>query len=124
MQAIRSKNTRPELTVRRILHKLGYRYRLHAPELPSKPDIVFRRRRKVVFVHGCFWHSHCDPNCRNARTPETNTGYWADKLAKTRERDKRAIEVLQDCAWEALILWECELLDHDRLSTRLIEFLG
>jgi DNA mismatch endonuclease (patch repair protein) len=123
MQAIKSKNTRPELLVRRVLHRMGYRYRVHARDLPGKPDIAFRRRKKVIFVHGCFWHSHTEPGCRNALKPKTNAGYWTDKLTKTRARDEAALRALEQAGWHALVIWECELHHENELATRLNDFL-
>ena len=124
MQAIRSKNTKPELYVRRLLHKIGYRFSLHKKELPGQPDIVFTRRRKVVFIHGCFWHSHADPACKNAARPRTNRDYWDTKLDNTRQRDDRAVNALQEMGWSILILWECELGSEDTLKRQLCSFLG
>ena len=105
MSGIRGKNTQPELRVRRRMHAAGLRYRLHAKDLPGKPDIVFRRLRAAVFVHGCFWHQH--PGCRLAARPATNTGFWSPKLAANVERDKRAVEQLEMNGWLVEVLWEC-----------------
>lgn len=123
MQAIRSKNTKPELTVRRLLHKMGYRFRLHADELPGKPDIVFRKRKKAIFVHGCFWHSHPDPTCRNSQRPQRNTAFWDHKLDSTRSRDQAAADNLHALGWQILILWECELVSESAIAERLSKFL-
>jgi DNA mismatch endonuclease, patch repair protein len=124
MQAIRSKDTKPELQVRRLLHRLGYRFRLHRRDLPGKPDIVLPGRRKVIFVHGCFWHSHPNPACRNSQQPKTNEQYWEEKLSRTRERDSAAVAALNSSGWEVLTLWECELGEADSLERRLSDFLG
>ena len=105
MSGIRGKNTQPELRVRRRMHAAGLRYRLHAKDLPGKPDIVFRRRRMAVFVHGCFWHQH--PGCRLAATPATNAAFWSAKLATNVERDKRVIDQLEMSGWVVEVIWEC-----------------
>lgn len=124
MAAIRSKNTKPELLVRRMLHSLGYRFRLHRPDLPGKPDIVFQRRKKVVFVHGCFWHQHSDPACSTARMPAANTGYWWPKLSRNIERDRIAQAALAEAGWDALTVWACEIDDAFLLKEKLVKFLG
>ncbi len=121
MARIRSRNTAPEIAVRKLLHRLGYRFRLHGSDLPGKPDIVFRGRRKVVFVHGCFWHQH--PECREGRLPGTNVGYWAPKLRRNVERDKQAQEALAAAGWDVLLLWECQVPDEDALTLALRSFL-
>ena len=122
MRAVKGANTRPEMQVRRLLHAMGYRYRLHRKDLPCKPDIVFSSRRKVIFVHGCFWHGH---DCRRgARLPKTNREYWSAKIAGNRARDARCLEQLRALGWEALVLWECELKDEADLRRRLSAFLG
>ncbi|MCW4460828.1 DNA mismatch endonuclease Vsr [Sphingomonas sp. BT-65] len=111
MRAVRSADTRPELVVRSLLHRAGYRFRLHRKNLPGRPDLVFPARRKVIFIHGCFWHSHRDPSCRRARVPKSRTDYWSAKLEANEARDKAALERLQALGWEALVIWECELRD-------------
>lgn len=122
MRAVKSSDTKPELLVRRLLHRLGYRYRLHRDNLPGKPDIVFTGRRKVVFVHGCFWHGH---DCaRGARQPKTNAEYWRNKIARNEARDREHMQNLQASGWDALILWECELRGETALAERLRAFLG
>lgn len=121
MQAVRSTNTEPELTVRRAVYKLGYRYRLHMKNLPGKPDVAFIGRRKVVFVHGCFWHGH---NCaRGSRAPKTNAEYWCAKIARNRTRDAANIAKIEADAWCVLVIWECELKDGAQLVSRLNQFL-
>ena len=121
MRAIKGFNTKPELLVRRMLHGMGYRYRLHRKDLPGKPDIVFGPRRKVIFIHGCFWHGHA---CSyGQRVPKTNTEYWTSKIAGNVERDRRQLEELSEASWTALTLWECELRDADAVRERLIAFL-
>jgi len=125
MSRIRSKDMKPEMAVRRQLHALGYRFRLHRRDLPGKPDIVFLSRRKVIFVNGCFWHQHAAPDCKDSRLPRSNVQYWQEKLAKNVQRDKRNIDVLQNEGWSVLTVWECEVDNcNDELVGRLKEFLG
>ncbi len=121
MRRVRSANTSFELRVRKILHVLGYRFRVHAA-LPGKPDIVFAKRRKVIFCHGCFWHSH--QGCKRASLPKSKTDFWTSKLARNKQRDQAAQEFLHRQGWEALIIWECESKDASLLSARLQTFLG
>ncbi|MCY0856855.1 very short patch repair endonuclease [Cupriavidus sp. D39] len=121
MRAVKSKNTGPELIVRRIVHSLGFRFRLHRQDLPGSPDLAFIGRRKAIFVHGCFWHGHDCP--RGARVPKTNSTYWLAKIARNRERDAAAIERLTAIGWQIHIVWECELKDRDKLERRLRSFL-
>jgi DNA mismatch endonuclease (patch repair protein) len=121
MQRIRSKDTQPELRVRRLIHSLGYRYRLHARELPGRPDLVFRTRRKAIFVHGCYWHVH---SCALGRVvPATNAEFWRAKRQGNVDRDVRNLAVLRDAGWEALVIWQCEISDVDALTHRIREFL-
>lgn len=124
MSRVRGKHTRPELIVRRLAHRLGYRYRLHRAGLPGRPDLVFAGRRRVIFVHGCFWHRHDDPSCKLARLPKSRQEYWLPKLERNVARDQRALEALKDAGWEALVLWECELNDVAMLVQRIHQFLG
>lgn len=121
MRAIRSKDMKPELAVRKLVHGMGYRYRLHRHDLPGRPDMVFPSRRKVIFVHGCFWHSH---NCKAAHVPKTNQGYWGPKLERNRIRDARNIEALAAKGWQSLVVWECEICDERILKNRIVAFLG
>lgn len=121
MARISGKDTKPELFVRRLLHAAGYRYRLHARELAGRPDIVFRRRRKAIFVHGCFWHSH--PGCRRAGIPATRAAFWEEKLRRNRERDLRVQDALCGDGWDVLIVWECSLRDPGALKDLLLEFM-
>lgn len=122
MQAVKSKNTAPELLVRRLAHKMGYRFRLHRKDLPGKPDLVFPELHKAIFVHGCFWHGH---NCaRGARVPKANREYWTMKVARNRERDLKHIEELSEAGWKSLVIWECDLREGNRLSTQIRRFLG
>lgn len=123
MSRVRSKDTAPEWTVRRLAHAMGYRYRLHVEGLPGKPDLVFPGRRKVIFVHGCFWHGH--EACRSGRVrPRANAAFWGPKLDRNRERDARHIAALTEAGWAVLVVWACELRDEASLRDRLSEFLG
>lgn len=124
MSRIRAKNTKPELIVRRLLHAMNYRYRLHSLRLPGKPDLVFKGRKKIIFVHGCLWHGH--EGCRLNRPPKTRLEYWAPKLNGNKQRDTKNQAKLQEMGWEVLVVWECEAeaRDHTSLSLRLREFLG
>ena len=106
MRSIRSKNTKPEIKVRQALHASGFRYRLHDPRLPGKPDIVLPRRRVVILVHGCFWHGHC---CRVSWIPASNVAYWTRKIAGNEARDATNIAALETLGWRVFVLWECEL---------------
>ncbi|WP_453962500.1 very short patch repair endonuclease [Amorphus suaedae] len=124
MKQVRGRNTKPEMAVRRLAHGLGYRYRLHRRDLPGKPDLVFGPRKKVIFVHGCFWHRHPDPNCKLARMPKSRLEFWGPKLKGNRERDVRQLAALEAKGWEYLVVWECETADRASLATRLREFLG
>jgi DNA mismatch endonuclease (patch repair protein) len=124
MRRINSRGTKPELAVRRLAYSLGYRYRLHRKDLPGKPDLVFGPRRKVVFVHGCFWHRHDDPVCPDGRTPRSNEGYWLPKLARNKERDGANIGALEAAGWRVLVIWECEMRNVEALKARLVAFIG
>ncbi|MDX3925993.1 MAG: very short patch repair endonuclease [Shinella sp.] len=123
MSRIRGKDTSPERVVRSLAHALGYRYRLHKKSLPGSPDLVFASRRKVIFVHGCFWHRH--RACRRASLPASNQDYWAKKFERNIERDTAAIEALRLLGWEALVIWQCELKIEDaaRLTAKIVGFL-
>ena len=120
MRAVGRKNTAPELLVRSILHRLGYRFRLHRKDLPGNPDVVFPARKAVLFVHGCFWHGH---TCRRGGIPSTNVNFWANKIQGNRERDRRVQKTLRRNGWRVLTVWECELKNSRKLETRLIRFL-
>ena len=121
MSRIRGRDTEPEMAVRRLAHRLGYRYRLHRKDLPGKPDIVFGPRRKVIFVHGCFWHGH---SCkRGSRVPKSNVEYWRKKIARNVERHSDQLKKLATTGWSGLTLWECELTDEDAVAQRLRAFL-
>lgn len=121
MARVRQKDTLPEMKVRKILHGLGYRYRLHRRDLPGTPDIVFPARRKAIFVHGCFWHRHAD--CSKATSPKTRADFWTGKFAKNVERDKRKENDLIELGWEVETVWECETKDMESLATRLAFWL-
>ena len=122
MRSVRSKDTKPELTVCRMVWAAGWRYRLHARDLPGKPDLVFRKQRKVIFIHGCFWHHH--EGCKRATIPQTWTSFWTGKFAYNRQRDAANIRALNQTDWRALVVWECELKDVQRLAERVQRFLG
>lgn len=124
MAAIRSKNTKPELALRHIAHRLGYRFRLHRKDLPGKPDLVFPARRAVVFVHGCFWHNHPDPTCKAAGLPKSKLDYWEPKLAQNVARDAANVLKLSSLGWRVLVVWECEIKDLQTTEARLLNFLG
>jgi DNA mismatch endonuclease Vsr len=124
LSAVAAKDTAPELRVRRLLHRMGYRYRLHRRDLPGTPDIVLSGRRKIVEVRGCFWHRHPDPACRNAVLPKVRAEWWAAKLARNVTRDERNLAGLHDAGWSVLVLWECEVKDEAALCARLRSFLG
>ncbi len=124
MRQIRSQETAPELAVRKILRDLGVHYRLHAKELPGKPDIVRRRDKQAVFIHGCFWHLHERENCLDGRLPKSNTGYWHTKLRRNVERDKANQAALRDQGWRVLTVWECQLKQPARVRARLSAFFG
>jgi DNA mismatch endonuclease (patch repair protein) len=121
MRSVPSANTRPEVLVRKLLHRMGYRFRLHADDLPGKPDIVFRTRRKVVFIHGCFWHGH---SCERDRRPSTNSDYWSGKARGNRRRDRGVQTDLKRAGWNVFVVWECALRNPEDVLTALKAFLG
>ncbi len=121
MKSVGSRNTGPELAVRRLLHHLGYRYRLHRRDLPGKPDIVFPGRRSVIFVHGCFWHGH---DCDKGKLPKSRAEYWIAKIKSNQERDARAMARLKETGWRTLSVWQCELKNLDTTERMLRKFLG
>lgn len=121
MSAVGTRNTGPELLVRRILHRLGYRFRLHSKKLPGKPDIVLPARRKIVLVHGCYWHGH---DCPKGRLPKSRLDYWGPKIIRNRARDQEVIERLNALGWQVLVVWQCETKDIEPLKSRLRKFLG
>jgi len=120
MQAVRGSDTQPEWIVRRLLHGLGYRYRLHVKNLPGKPDIAFSKRKKAIFVHGCFWHAH---GCGIGQPPKSKLDYWLPKLEQNRQRDARKAKELCDMGWKTLMIWQCELEDIRALKKKLKSFL-
>ncbi|WP_459851038.1 very short patch repair endonuclease [Dongia sp. agr-C8] len=124
MSRVRSKDTKPELVVRRLVYSLGYRYRLHAKELPGRPDMVFRPKRKAIFVHGCFWHRHSSELCTLARLPKSRLSFWKTKLEGNRTRDQCNQKRLLQLGWRFLVVWECELRDKERLKNKIVRFLG
>lgn len=120
MKRVRSKDTRPELQVRSLVHRMGYRFRLHRKDLPGTPDLAFPRLGKIIFVHGCFWHGH---NCRAGRNrPSSNATYWRNKLDRNRSRDQRNRRSLREAGWRVMVVWECQLRDYS-LESRLRRFL-
>jgi DNA mismatch endonuclease (patch repair protein) len=121
MRRIRKTDTRPEMVVRRLVHAMGHRYRLHQSKLPGNPDIVLPRHRKVIFVHGCFWHRHDCPDGR--KLPRSKPNYWGAKLEQNRRRDEVQIRRLCELGWEVMVVWECEQRDRGHLENRLWEFL-
>jgi len=122
MARIRSKDTSIEWRIRQLVHAMGFRYRLHDKRLPGKPDLVFAGRKKVVFVHGCFWHRH--PGCRRTRLPKTRQDYWEPKFLRNVERDRDNQAALAKAGWEYFIAWECQMMDEEQLRNELREFLS
>jgi len=122
MRCVKSKDTTPELVVRKISHSLGYRHRLYRKDLPGKPDLVFPSRKKIIFVHGCFWHGH---KCkRGDRLPKSNRDYWVKKIKSNMDRDKLHIEELNNQGWSVLIVWECEVKNLHTLTQKIAEFIN
>jgi DNA mismatch endonuclease, patch repair protein len=115
MSQIRSKNTKPEMYVRRFVHANGFRFRLHDSSLPGKPDLVLKKYRTVIFIHGCFWHGH--RNCKYFILPKTNTDWWKEKISKNRYNDEKSIKALMKLRWNVIEIWECELKDNNKLNT-------
>lgn len=122
MSRIRSRDTKPEIRVRKACHAMGYRFRLHRKDLPGKPDLVFPKHQKVIFVQGCFWHQHA--GCKLASRPKTNSSYWEPKLRRNVERDAKARSSLEEQGWSVLYVWECETKSHGSLIDRLAAFLS
>lgn len=122
MRAVGTRDTGPELAVRRLLHRAGFRYRLHVKVLPGTPDIVLPRHRAVIFVHGCYWHGH--EGCPKARLPKSRPDYWSAKIADNRRRDRDRISLLLKSGWRPLVVWQCELREPDRVRARLLKFLS
>ena len=121
MQAVKTKDTGPEMIVRRMLHGHGYRYRLHRKDLPGRPDIVFASKRKAIFVHGCFWHGH---GCTKGKLPKSKLDYWRTKIERNKARDDRNVSKLESAGWQVLTIWQCELADAQALWPRLQEFVN
>lgn len=121
MQSVKARDTGPEMAVRRLLHRAGYRYRLHVRTLPGSPDIVFPGRRKAIFVHGCFWHGH---ECRMGQPPKSGQEYWGAKLDANKTRDAAKQAQLEAMGWDVLVAWQCEIPDAAALESRLWTFLG
>lgn len=121
MQSVGQRNTAPEVKVRRALHRLGYRFRLHGKSLPGRPDIVFASRRKVIFIHGCFWHGH---NCSKGRLPKSRPEYWIPKIETNKARDERSVNELRKAGWESLVVWQCEITKIDEAVGMITRFLG
>lgn len=121
MSLIRGKGSEPEMKLRRLVHGMGFRYRLHVKALPGKPDLVFPSKRAVIFMHGCFWHRH--KGCKLARLPKSKLEFWKPKLEQNRKRDLRHLQLLNAMAWRVLVIWECELADVERVSLIVREFL-
>ena len=121
MRRIRSKDTKPEKAIRSLVHSMGFRYRLHCPSLPGKPDIVLSKYKTIIFCHGCFWHQH--KNCKRASVPKTNTDYWIPKLKKNVVRFKKVKLGLKKMGWNVVVIWECETNDANKLSKNISKVL-
>ena len=122
MAQVKSKNTKPEMLVRSLLHRMGYRFRLHIKTLPGHPDVVLPRYKAVIFVHGCFWHGH--EGCKRATMPSTRTEFWRKKIDGNQSRDRRNLTALEELGYRCLVIWQCEMKDIEALKMRLSEFLG
>ena len=122
MARVKSTDTKPEIVVRRLAHSLGFRFRLHRRDLPGKPDLTFPKLKKVIFVHGCFWHGH--DGCPASDRPASNTDYWNRKLDRNKQRDAANLEALAKAGWRVQVVWECQTRDREALQDRLTEFLG
>lgn len=121
MSKVKSKHTKPEMKVRKLLHSMGYRFRLHRKDLHGKPDIVLPKYKTVIFVHGCFWHRHS--GCKRASTPKTNIEFWERKFLKNIENDKNAYQALSDLGWKVIVIWECEVSDMAALKEKILDIL-
>lgn len=121
MGRVKNKSTKPELKIRKLIYSLGYRYRLHDTDLPGKPDIVFKSKKMVIFVHGCFWHRH--NNCKRTRTPKSNIKFWENKFSNNVIRDNKVQYKLRELGWDYLIIWECEINDTSKVKAKIISFL-
>lgn len=122
MSRVSGADTGPELLVRKIIHRMGFRYRLHVKKLPCNPDIVLTKHKKVIFVNGCFWHGH--KGCKRSKRPSTNVEFWNKKISGTVKRDKEAIKALEGMGWQVLVVWQCQTIDLDALQKRLALFLS
>jgi len=122
MSRIRSRDTSPEMVVRRLVHRMGYRYRLHVSKLPGKPDIVLPRLKRIIDVRGCFWHQH--PGCIDSHIPKSRVRYWAPKLQRNQRRDTENTRMMRRLGWRVCVVWECEAKDSKRISKLLARFLG
>ena len=122
MSRIRSKNTKPELAVRSLVHRMGYRFRIHRKDLPGSPDLVFPSLRKAIFVHGCFWHAH--DGCSASNRPKTRAAYWSEKFDRNKRRDRRNASALRRAGWSVATIWECEAKSADFVSKKVSRFLG
>jgi DNA mismatch endonuclease (patch repair protein) len=121
MAKVRSRNTKPEMLVRCLVHRMGYRYRLHRRDLPGKPDLVFGPKKKVIFVHGCFWHGH---DCSLGRIPKSRVDFWEAKIRSNRSRDESQLARLEESGWKSLVIWECQLKKAEEIEIKIREFLG
>ncbi|QDF95364.1 very short patch repair endonuclease [Azoarcus sp. DD4] len=121
MSMVHSKDTKPELLIRRLIYGMGFRYRLHCKELPGKPDIVMIGRKKIIDVRGCFWHGH--EGCKYGRLPKSREDFWKAKIDRNRERDSKNQRMLNEAGWQVFVVWQCELKDIETLKTRLHEFI-
>ena len=119
MSAIKSKNTKPEIKVRKVLHSMGYRFRLHSKDLPGSPDIVLPKYKTVIFVHGCFWHRH--ENCKYASTPKTRKEFWNKKFTENKKRDSEIQEKIKILDWRSVVIWECETKNIENLRDKIID---
>ncbi len=122
MARIRRSDTKPEIIVRKLLHRLGYRFRVQLKGVPGRPDVAFPRRRKIIQIHGCFWHAH--EGCATFRMPKSRTEFWETKFARNKARDARQEEAARDAGWDVLVIWECGLNDEAGLIDELVDFLG
>lgn len=122
MAAVRSKDTKPEMMIRRLVYSMGYRYKLHSDALPGKPDLVFSSKKKVVFVHGCFWHGH--NGCNKAQLPKSRTDFWQDKIENNVRRDKRVKRALNRKGWRYLIIWQCQINNLEKVKAKIYTFLN
>lgn len=123
MGRIKGSDTKPELVVRKLTYAMGFRYRLHDRRLPGRPDLVFASRKKLIFVHGCFWHRHKREDCKLARLPKSRLDFWLPKLEANSARDSRVLQELDALGWKVMVVWECELKDKAALAARIKEFL-